>query len=79
VKKTSHFRQMLMERNIREDWVERTLSNPDRVEEHEDGTKHFLKEIPEFGHRWLRIVVSVAIEPEQAVTAFFDRRLRSGR
>ncbi|MBN2034210.1 MAG: DUF4258 domain-containing protein [Deltaproteobacteria bacterium] len=76
MEKTSHFRQMLVEKNIREDWVERTLSNPERVEEHEDGTRHFLKQIPEFGGRWLRIVVSFGTKPEQAVTAFFDRRLR---
>jgi len=70
---------MLVERNISEDWVERTLPNPDRVDEHEDGTRNFLKQIPDFGRRWLRIVVSFAIKPEQAMTAFFDRRLRGAR
>lgn len=53
------------------------LSNSDQFQEHEDGTRHFLKQIPEFGNRWLRIVINVEIEPEKAVTAFFDRRLRS--
>jgi len=77
MEETPHFRQMLLERNIRKDWVEETLSNPDQVQEHEDGTRHFLKQIPEFGNRWLRIVINVEIQPEKAVTAFFDRRLRS--
>ena len=53
------------------------LSNSDQFQEHEDGTRHFLKQIPEFGNRWLRIVINVEIEREKAVTAFFDRRLRS--
>jgi hypothetical protein len=75
MEQTSHFRQMLLERNIRKEWVEETLSKPDRIQEHEDGTKHFLKQIPEFGDRWLRVVINVEMEPEQAVTAFFDRRL----
>lgn len=71
-----HFNDMLKERDIRWEWVDRTISRPDRTEEHKDGTRHFIKQIPEFGNRWLRVVVSVTVTPEKRVTAFFDRRLR---
>nr|VFK66115.1 MAG: protein of unknown function (DUF4258) [Candidatus Kentron sp. UNK]VFK71745.1 MAG: protein of unknown function (DUF4258) [Candidatus Kentron sp. UNK] len=71
-----HFDDMLQERGIRREWVERTIQIPDRVEDHGDGTRHFIKRIPEFGNRWLRVVVNVTLHPKKRVTAFFDRRLR---
>jgi len=40
---TKHFCQMLCERSINEDWVERTIKNPDKTENKNDGTQHFLK------------------------------------
>jgi len=73
---TSHFKSMLSERNIQEDWVDRAIVKPDQIQDHDDGTRHFLKQIPEYGNRWLRIIVNIDAKPERAVTAFFDRRLR---
>lgn len=71
-----HFLDMLKEREIRMEWVNRTLDKPDRTEERTDGTRHYLKQIPESGQRWLRVVVNVAATPPKRITAFFDRRLR---
>ncbi|QTA93043.1 DUF4258 domain-containing protein [Desulfonema magnum] len=73
---TRHFNEMLEERNIRRSWAEETLQNPDRTEDHEDGTRHFIRQISEYGNRWLRVVINVNADPNRAVTAFFDRRLR---
>jgi len=74
-----HFADMLRERGIEREWVNATLENPFRTEDHDDGTRHFIKQIPEFGNRWLRVVVNVTGFPEKRVTAFFDRRLRRMR
>jgi len=71
-----HFNQMLEERNIRRDWVDQALADPDKVEEISDGTRHFIKQISEYGNRWLKVVINVRANPNRAVTAFFDRRLR---
>ncbi len=71
-----HFQDMLKERNIQAEWVERTVGSPDATETHDDGTKHFIKQIHENGNRWLRVVVNVTTTPPVYVTAFFDRRLR---
>jgi hypothetical protein len=77
MKDSAHFRDMLKERRIRLEWADRTVRDPDGVEDHHDeGTRHFLKCIPEFGGRWLRVIVNVTEEPNKRVTAFFDRRLR---
>jgi hypothetical protein len=69
---------MLKERRIRPEWADRAVREPDSVEDHDDdGTRHFpLKRIPEFGGRWLRVIVNSTEEPNRRVTAFFDRRLR---
>ena len=71
-----HFRDILNEREIERRWVDRAVREPDRIEDYEDGTRHFIKRIPEFGNRWLRVVVNITWTPERFVTAFFDRRLR---
>jgi len=75
---SKHFADMVIERGIEGGWVDRAIREPDRTEDHEDedGTRHFIKRIPEFENRWLRVVVNVVVEPERRVTAFFDRRLR---
>ena len=73
---SAHFRDMLRERGIERDWVERTLAEPDETEDRDDGTRHFLRRIPEHGNRWLRVIVNVAETPRRNVTVFFDRRLR---
>ena len=73
---SKHFNQMLEERNISREWVNQALDTPDNVEDIEDGTRHYIKQIPEYGNRWLRVVINVRVEPNRGVTAFFDRRLR---
>ena len=73
---SGHFGDMLEERGISREWAERALNQPDTTEDHKDGTRHFIKQIPEFGNRWLRVVINVTIQPNKGVTAFFDRRLR---
>ena len=73
---TVHFIDMLNERGIKLAWADRTVQEPDKVEDHDDGTRHFIKQIPEFENRWLRVIVNIAAMPEKRVTAFFDRRLR---
>jgi acyl-CoA thioesterase len=73
---TKHFKSMLKERSIQQQWVERAINEPEEVEEHEDGTRHFLRSMEEHGNRWLRVVINIQVQPNRAVTAFFDRRLR---
>lgn len=76
---TQHFQDMLKERNIAPAWADATVSEPDRVENPSDGTRHYLKRIPEYGNRWLRVVVNPKATPPARITAFFDRRLGRSR
>jgi len=74
-----HFQDMLNERQIKREWVDSAISNPDRIEDRDDGTRHYIKQIPEYGNRWLRVVTNVTSMPEKSITAFFDRRIRRKR
>lgn len=75
---THHAQRQLKERAIQECWVEATLSQPDRQLPVADafGNTHYLKQIAEFGDRWLRVVVNPAVNPKRIVTVFFDRRVQ---
>lgn len=73
---SSHARDMLLERNISEEWVRQTLDSPDRPEVRADNNIHYIKAIPEHGGRFLRVVVNLHAVPKLIVTVFFDRRLR---
>lgn len=73
---TEHFNQMLDERMIRREWVDKTIKSADKIEDYEDGTRHYIRQIPEYGNRWLRVVVNMDADPNRAITTFFDRRLR---
>ena len=67
---------MLNERGISMEMVNKTITIPDKIEEREDGTKHYLKLFSIIGDRWLRVVINIKSDPPRRVTAFFDRRLR---
>jgi hypothetical protein len=58
------------ERYIRSKWVDQALTAPVHVEAIEDGTRHYIKQINEYGNRWLRVVINVQVTPNRAVTAF---------
>ena len=72
---TKHFQDMLRERNIDPGWANNAIANPDRIENRDDGTRHYLKQIPEYGNRWLRVIVNPMRTLPARITAFFDRRL----
>ena len=76
MKQSKHFVDMLKERGIRQDWINRAIETPDSKKEYDDGTCHYIKQIPEYDNRWLRVIVNISTSPAILVTAFFDRRLR---
>ncbi|TKJ37455.1 MAG: hypothetical protein CEE38_08115 [Planctomycetes bacterium B3_Pla] len=73
---TRHFKAMLKERSIPMSFITSTLTEPDKVEDRDDGTRHFLRQIPKRGNRWVRVIVNITVVPNKAITVFFDRRLR---
>lgn len=75
---TEHARYQIQDRAIQLSWIEETLTAPQRLLPLADvyGNTHFLKQIPDFGNRWLRVVVNPNVTPQRVVTVFFDRRVK---
>lgn len=73
---SAHTRDMLKERIIPEEWVWRTINNPDWENMGEDNNAHYFKGIPEQEGRILHVVVNPYVLPRKVVTVFFDRRAR---
>ncbi len=67
---------MLNERAIQEEWVWRTIDNPDKSEIGNDNNTHFYKVISDMNNRILHIVVNHKVLPKKIITVFFDRRAR---
>ena len=76
---STHAFDMLIEREIPEEWVTRSLNAPDYTEIGIDDNIHYIKAIPEFGGRIIRVVVNPHRTPARVVTFFFDRRLRMSK
>jgi len=72
---SNHARDMLVERNVPEDWIWRVLKDPDKKDLGKDGNTHYTKAVKERGGRILHIVVNQNVQPNRIVTLFFDRRL----
>jgi hypothetical protein len=73
---SGHAHDMLNERNIPEDWIWRTINNPEWKNVGEDKNIHYFKSIPEHEGRVLRGVVNPHVSPRKVVTVFFDRKAR---
>jgi hypothetical protein len=66
---------MMHERLIQEDGVINADNSPDMTEEKRTDEKHYLKQIPQSGGKFLRVIVNPSVSPKRVITAFFDRRV----
>lgn len=75
---TQHAREVLAERAIALEWVERALSKPAMTEPDpgDPAVQRFYCAIPEFGGRTLRVAVNTTVSPWRVVSVFFDRNKR---
>ena len=73
---TEHVLRRMAKRQMRQEWIERVIGNPSRVEPDEvDATlEHRLAAVPELANRVLRVIVSKD-EPRRVITAHLDRKL----
>jgi hypothetical protein len=74
---TEHVLRRMAKRQLRQEWIERVIANPSRVELDEvDATlEHRLAAVPELANRVLRVIVSKD-EPRRVITAHLDRKLK---
>lgn len=75
---SDHARTALEEREIAQEWVERTILNPEQTEPdpvHPDRMRVF-RSIPERDGRVLRVVYVPSVLGCRVITVFFDRGRR---
>lgn len=75
---TRHAREVMEERGIPLEWMERALFDPGLVSPDPGCPKleRRFAQIPEFNGRVLRVVVDTSIDPVKVVSVFFDRQMR---
>ena len=73
MKKTRYFEEQVQRKReyLKEEWCERVLKKPLKLEVQADGRIRFWAPIPEFGNRVLRVVTLA--DKETVHNAFFDR------
>ena len=74
---TEHVLRRMAKRQMREEWIERVVGNPSRIEpdELDAALEHRLAAVPELANRVLRVIVSKD-EPRRVITAHLDRKLK---
>ncbi|MFH0977030.1 MAG: DUF4258 domain-containing protein [Spirochaetota bacterium] len=75
---TKHAEDVIKERRISLEFIERTILDPDLIENDisDINLEHRLKKIPEHEYRVLRIILNKNSDPLRIVTVFFDRSMR---
>ena len=75
---TQHARDVLAERHIPEEWLERALHKPElKQPDPADATlERRYRKIPEHENRVLRVVVNTTVAPERVVSVYFDRTMK---
>jgi hypothetical protein len=75
---TQHARDVMEERQIAMDWMERALDSPALIETSATDLaleSRFAK-IPEFDNRVLRVIINTQVVPARVVSVYFDRRMK---
>ncbi len=77
---TSHALDVMEQRGIRPEWVERAVAVPERQtrDPYDGAVERFFSRVPESGGRVLRVAVNTESDPWRVVSTFFDRSMRGG-
>ena len=75
---TRHAVQVMAERMVSPEWVERTVAAPElRLPDPNDAdVERFFRRAPERDDRVLRVAVNTRVTPWRVVSVFFDRTMR---
>ena len=75
---SSHAMDVMVERGIPVEWVERTVAEPGlrAPDAHDPSVDRFFRSIPEYEDRVLRVAINTRVVPWRVVSVFFDRSMR---
>lgn len=77
---TAHARMRLRQRNIKDEWIERTIRHPDRTcpDPEDPELRHAYKRIHAASDQILRVVYNPEVSPVRIVTALFETKRKGG-
>jgi len=55
---SSHAKEILLERDISEDWFCQTINDPDQIIDGKDGNTHYIKSMSDRDGRFLHVVIN---------------------
>lgn len=75
---TEHAKLRISDRQISLNWIEMTLSAPQKVEldSKDPDLRHALLTITDYDNRVLRVIYNVKVIPNKVVSVYFDRKMR---
>jgi hypothetical protein len=75
---TQHARDVLAERHIPMEWLERVMREPElkQPDPADAALERRYRKIPEHENRVLRVVVNTTVAPERVVSVYFDRTMK---
>jgi len=75
---TKHARDVLEERDIPIEFLERALKYPELIEpdRYDNDLEHRLIKIPENANRILRIIINIRATPIRIISVYYDRTMR---
>lgn len=75
---TEHAVTTIREREIKAEWIDITLDEPELSLPHENDPtlRYAFRKIPEYGNRVLRVIYNADKNPVVVVTVYFDRAMK---
>lgn len=75
---TQHALDVIKEREIPIEWIERVLKAPTLTEpdQKDNALEHRLGLISEYSNRVLRVIVNTWVDPIRVITVYFDRDMK---
>jgi hypothetical protein len=74
LKFSEHSKERILERTIKREWIESTLTSPDDFYQVSEDKSYYLKTIEENGDRCLKVVYNPL--ENRVITTHFDRSLK---
>jgi len=72
---SSHAKERLQQRQIKEEWISRALDDPDfeDIDPNNNTLHRVWKRIPEYSNLAMRVVYNPSTKPVKIITVLFDR------
>jgi hypothetical protein len=61
---------------IKQEWIGQAIETPGVKKEYDDGTRHYIRQIPKFDNRWLRVIIKCFRDALCSGNSLFRQEIR---